>query len=113
MVDRRGLEVRNRPDGESSLMIAGLAIARCTEADIPEWIQLRHQLWPWNELLDPEDVRRILGRSATLSAFIARGPNGEALGFAEASLRSDYVNGCDSSPVLFLEGIFVDSSHRR
>ena len=27
--------------------------------------------------------------------------------FAEATLRFDYVNGCDTSPVAFLEGIFV------
>lgn len=94
-------------------MIAGLAITRCTESDIPDWIHLRHRLWPWNELLDVEDVRRILGRNATLAAFVARGPDGKALGFAEASLRSDYVNGCDSSPVLFLEGILVEEGHRR
>lgn len=34
------------------------------------------------------------------------GDNG-LCGFAEASLRYDYVNGCESSPVAFLEGIFV------
>ena len=27
--------------------------------------------------------------------------------FAEAALRHDHVNGCDTSPVAFLEGIFV------
>ncbi len=35
------------------------------------------------------------------------------IGFAEAAIRQDYVNGCDSSPVLFLEGLFVDPGHRR
>jgi aminoglycoside 6'-N-acetyltransferase I len=113
MVDRRGLEVRDTGAAETRPMIAGLAVTRCTESDIPDWIELRHQLWPWNELLDHEDVRRILEQGATLAAFIARGPQGEALGFAEAALRTDYVNGCDSSPVLFLEGIFVRPGHRR
>ena len=32
---------------------------------------------------------------------------------AEASLRHDYVNGCDSSPVLFLEGLYVRPAHRQ
>jgi aminoglycoside 6'-N-acetyltransferase I len=32
---------------------------------------------------------------------------GEALGFAEASIRVDYVNGTSSSPVAFLEGLYV------
>ena len=28
-------------------------------------------------------------------------------------MRSDYVNGCETSPVAFLEGIFVEPSQRR
>lgn len=34
-------------------------------------------------------------------------------GFAEASLRHDYVNGCETSPVAFLEGIYVAPEYRR
>ena len=37
---------------------------------------------------------------------------GDAVGFAEARLRTDYVNGCETSPVLFLEGIYVEPSWR-
>ncbi|EBL5154416.1 GNAT family N-acetyltransferase [Salmonella enterica subsp. enterica serovar Dublin] len=39
--------------------------------------------------------------------------DGVAIGFADASIRHDYVNGCDSSPVAFLEGIFVLPSFRQ
>jgi GNAT superfamily N-acetyltransferase len=46
-------------------------------------------------------------------AFIARNAANEAVGFAEATLRHDYVNGCSSSPVLFLEGIYVRPVVRR
>ncbi|WP_231736678.1 aminoglycoside 6'-N-acetyltransferase [Sphingobium sp. CCH11-B1] len=38
---------------------------------------------------------------------------GVAVGLAEAAIRRDYVNGCDTSPVAFLEGIFVDPVARR
>jgi aminoglycoside 6'-N-acetyltransferase I len=38
---------------------------------------------------------------------------GRAIGFAEASLRTDYVNGCDSRPVVFIEGLWVEPQHRR
>ncbi len=31
----------------------------------------------------------------------------EIIGFAEATLRNDHVNGCETSPVAFLEGIYV------
>ena len=45
--------------------------------------------------------------------FIARTDDGVAVGLAEASLRRDYVNGCKTSPVAFLEGIYVAPQHRR
>lgn len=35
------------------------------------------------------------------------------MGFAEAAIRQDYVNGCDTSPVLFLEGVYVAPDARR
>jgi aminoglycoside 6'-N-acetyltransferase I len=45
-------------------------------------------------------------------AFIAHTDSGSVVGFAEATLRHDYVEGCDTSPVCFLEGIFVAAPHR-
>lgn len=45
-------------------------------------------------------------------ALLAIDAVGESVGFAEAALRHDYVNGCDTSPVLFLEGIYVEPSAR-
>lgn len=47
------------------------------------------------------------GRSAWLAV-----DDGRAVGFAEASLRRDYVNGCETSPVAFLEGIYVTPDAR-
>lgn len=46
-------------------------------------------------------------------AFLALDAMGMVMGLAEAAVRRDYVNGCDTSPVAFLEGIFVDSAVRR
>ncbi len=39
--------------------------------------------------------------------------NNEAVGFAQCGLRHDYVEGTDSSPVGYLEGIFVKEGYRR
>src|SRR5439155_17229005 len=36
-----------------------------------------------------------------------------AVGFVEASKRVDYVNGTSSSPVVFLEGLYVEPAVRR
>ena len=44
-------------------------------------------------------------RTVLLKAFDAEG---RAIGLAEASLRHDYVNGTEGSPVGFLEGWYVD-----
>ena len=37
----------------------------------------------------------------------------KAVGFAQCQLRHDYVEGCETSPVGFLEGIYVDDAYRR
>ena len=39
--------------------------------------------------------------------------DGIAVGFAQCQLRTDYVEGTDSSPVGYLEGIFVEDKYRK
>lgn len=73
------------------------------------WLALRHALWPDEDSLDAivafeTCLAQPEGNLTTLLALDARGT---AIGFAEASIRSDHVNGCDTSPVAFLEGIYV------
>ena len=41
------------------------------------------------------------------AVFLACEDGGPAIGFAEAALRRDYVNGTESSPVGFLEAWYV------
>lgn len=60
--------------------------------------------------LEPEFAE--LTSSDEAACFIAY-DNAEAVGFAQCQLRHDYVEGCDTSPVGFLEGIWVDEGHRR
>lgn len=38
---------------------------------------------------------------------------GTLIGFAQCQLRHDYVEGTDTSPVGYLEGIFIKEDHRR
>ena len=44
---------------------------------------------------------------------VAVDASGIAAGFVEASKRNDYVNGTSSSPVAFLEGLYVEPAARR
>ena len=54
-----------------------------------------------------DEIDRLLAApDADRPAWLAL-DDGGPIGFAEASLRRDYVNGCETSPVAFLEGIYV------
>ncbi|HIV77033.1 MAG TPA: GNAT family N-acetyltransferase [Candidatus Sphingomonas excrementigallinarum] len=68
------------------------------------WQALRAALWG-DEAGDPADRPEGDGHFVALV-------DGRVVGFAEAAIRHDYVNGCDTSPVAFLEGLFVDPEYR-
>lgn len=89
-------------------------IAPLDAAQVPLWSSLRAQLWPDTAAAEharEADALCTRGDYLVLLAFDSDAP----AGFAEAALRHDYVNGCDSSPlqpVAFLEGIYVRPAHR-
>jgi len=39
--------------------------------------------------------------------------NDVLVAFISLSVRNDYVNGCETSPVGFVEGIYIDSDYRK
>ncbi|HVJ33438.1 MAG TPA: aminoglycoside 6'-N-acetyltransferase [Terriglobia bacterium] len=86
-----------------------------SEDTIGGWMQLRTELWPHIDGGRNEAEARQLLRDMPHAAavFVMRNNSGEAIGFAEACLRHDYVNGCVTSPVAFLEGIYVKPAFRR
>lgn len=47
------------------------------------------------------------------AAFFIRYAGDMPVGFAQCGLRTDYVEGTESSPVGYLEGVFVEESWRR
>lgn len=92
-----------------------MRIVAGTLEHVEPWARLRAALWPGETAREHrlELERLFLAGDARAAAFVAeRGP-GDLVGFAEAALRGDYVNGCETSPVLFLEGIFVRPDQRR
>jgi aminoglycoside 6'-N-acetyltransferase I len=91
-----------------------ITILSCASAGQDCWLDFRQALWPdcpRNEHL--AEMQSALALPDKYAQFLARGADGRAAGFVEASLRTDYVNGTDSSPVAFLEGIYVAPSYRR
>lgn len=90
----------------------GVRIETCSDADLSQWVTLRIALWPDE---DPDAMRReapgMLG-DADLLVLVARDSDA-VIGFAEAAIRHDYVNGCETSPVVFVEGIYVTPAARQ
>jgi aminoglycoside 6'-N-acetyltransferase I len=100
------------------LIAAGVVrvqLEACASLADAGWLELRTALWP-----DCPRDEHLAEMAAQLQAprrfaqFVARdGDAGVSLGLAEAALRSDYVNGTQTSPVAFLEGLFVVPAARR
>jgi len=86
-------------------------IRQATPADRSEWQRMRQLLWPE---VGPEDLlfemERILADPLT-PVFVVERPNGGLCGFIEAGTRK-YADGCDSSPVGYIEGWYVDEDSR-
>ena len=67
----------------------------------------------WDEHTQEElerDFAALLQREDA-AVFLAE-EEGKAVGFAQCQLRRDYVEGTETSPVGYLEGIFVEPEHR-
>jgi aminoglycoside 6'-N-acetyltransferase I len=88
-----------------------MRIETATSATLEDWLELRQALWSWTEAEHRAEARAALANPDAI-AFLARDDQGRTIGFAEATLRHDYVNGCTTSPVGFLEGIYVRQASR-
>ena len=79
--------------------------------DLNKMTRLINQLWPNMTLPEAEDeIKNYIDGEKT--AVFTYALAGEYIGLALCSLRYDYVEGCDFSPVGYLEGIVVDEKYR-
>lgn len=89
-----------------------MTIEEISKNNVSDLAQLVLYLWPkCNYKEEFQNGLKIL-QSKTETAFIAKN-HGIYLGFIQLSLRYDYVEGTSSSPVLYMEGIYVDPNHRK
>ncbi|MET0231654.1 MAG: GNAT family N-acetyltransferase [Rhodanobacteraceae bacterium] len=81
-------------------------------SDIPQWADLRAALWPDQPRDELEaDGRAALAMDPPLIVFVAE-VDGLLAGFIEFGFRS-VAEGCDTSPVPYVEGWFVRGDFRR
>ena len=89
------------------------SIKRCTSPEQAGWLQLRMALWPADPAEHLPEMQELCAQAGRYAQFLAYSDVGEPQGLVEVALRSDYVNGTESSPVGFLEGLYVDPAFRR
>lgn len=75
------------------------------------WLDMRLALWPDNDRGEFEKEIKEMCMSDKENAFLFS-CDGAYAGFIEVSLRKDYVEGSDSSPVGYVEGIYVKPEYR-
>ena len=80
--------------------------------DLPILAELACRLWPDHAV---EEMRSAFAETIVKpdAAFFLAYTDETAVGFAQCQLRYDYVEGTDSSPVGYLEGIYVADGYRQ
>lgn len=86
-------------------------IRRATHEDKTDWLRLRQKLWPEAPIeylsFDMDDKLS----NGNYAVFVAFGTEGHPVAFIETGLR-DYGEGCEISPVGYIEAWYVDEQIR-
>ena len=88
-----------------------LMVCKAGEKDAQTVTSLALELWPENDPAELLDEMLSLLANPDAAIFLLMSAN-KAVGFAQCQLRHDYVEGTDTSPVGYLEGICVQEDFR-
>ena len=87
-------------------------IRKAESKDLPILAELACQLWSDHTVEEMyTEFAEILAKPD--AAYFLAYAEETAIGFAQCQLRYDYVEGTDSSPVGYLEGIYVAEEYRK
>jgi len=92
--------------------VTAVNIREYQPTDLSEWLRMRRALWP--EIAEGDEAADAAAWLAWPNAvvLVAVRAAGGLAGFAELATRP-YAEGCDTSPVAYLEGWYVDPDVRR
>ena len=91
-----------------------MTIRRYESADLAEWMRMRRELWPdlpADEAAQRADCEAWLTRRNSIVLVAERAEATGLCGFIEVGER-EFADGCEMSPVAYLEGWFVDQELR-
>lgn len=87
-------------------------IRKATVEDAEKVASLAIQMWESNTVEElSQEFRDYMNKESSVVFLVISDEC--AVGFAQCGLRHDYVEGTDSSPVGYLEGIFVVEEYRK
>ena len=89
-----------------------MTIRKIVESDRREWVRLRDALWPGSLKDHEHETRHYFERRLETPVVFVAEEDGRLVGFLELDYRK-YAPGCQSSPVPFIEGWYVDPALRR
>ncbi len=89
-------------------------IERCSSLDQPGWLEFRLALWTDASADEHRSYMAIsLAQPERFLQLMIYDERRQPIGFIEGSIRGDYVNGTETSPVGFVEGVYVIPEWRR
>jgi aminoglycoside 6'-N-acetyltransferase I len=87
-----------------------MIVKKATSSETKEVASLAVRMWKSHTI--EELIEEFNEYICSEGAVFLMWQNDAAIGFAQCGLRRDYVEGTDSSPVGYLEGIFVEKEYR-
>ncbi len=103
----KGPEVSGKRD-----LLSRVRIRRAVPEDLPAVVRMTLALWSDHTEEDMAEEMRPLLTDRECVVFLAW-MDEDPVGFAQCQLRHDYVEGTESSPVGYLEGIWTGEAYRR
>ena len=89
-----------------------LTVCKAKKEDALTVAKLAIQMWEDNVLEELAAEFAELAGSSETAVFLGI-VDGQSIGFAQCQLRHDYVEGTETSPVGYLEGIFIEENYRK
>lgn len=86
-------------------------IREMKKSDAPTLAAMALEIWDSDDRDELEKEFTAMMDYGDATCFIKE-VKGEAVGFANVALRHDYVEGCETSPVAYLEAIYISKAHR-
>lgn len=85
-----------------------MTVREVQQKDKAEYLRMRLALWPDSEHKEVEQFYK----TPTWTTFVAEREDNKLCGFIEVRER-DYAEGCETSPVAYVEGWYVDPDVQR